>query len=118
MLALAHADGGAVRAVRTDDPQLVEGVNDRAQLAVLRAELNRRLLDAWMRAGVTVVDPATTWVDVDVELAPDVTLLPGRPAARAHHRSRRRHGRPGHHAHRRAGRRGCDASSAPTARAR
>ncbi len=31
----------------------------------------------WMRAGVTVVDPATTWVDVDVELAPDVTLLPG-----------------------------------------
>ena len=30
-----------------------------------------------MRAGVTVVDPATTWVDVDVELAPDVTLLPG-----------------------------------------
>jgi bifunctional UDP-N-acetylglucosamine pyrophosphorylase/glucosamine-1-phosphate N-acetyltransferase len=77
VLALAHADGGAVRAVRTDDPQLVEGVNDRVQLAVLRAELNRRLLDAWMRSGVTVVDPATTWVDVDVELARDVTLLPG-----------------------------------------
>ncbi|GAA2726814.1 bifunctional UDP-N-acetylglucosamine diphosphorylase/glucosamine-1-phosphate N-acetyltransferase GlmU [Cellulomonas aerilata] len=77
VLAIAHAGGGAVRAVRTDDPMLVEGVNDRAQLAVLRAELNRRLLDAWMRAGVTVVDPATTWVDVDVELAQDVTLLPG-----------------------------------------
>ncbi len=77
VLALAHADGGAVRAVQTDDPQLVEGVNDRAQLAVLRAELNRRLLDGWMRAGVTVVDPATTWVDVDVTLEQDVTLLPG-----------------------------------------
>jgi bifunctional UDP-N-acetylglucosamine pyrophosphorylase / glucosamine-1-phosphate N-acetyltransferase len=77
VLAIAHGDGGAVRAVRTDDPVLVEGVNDRAQLAVLRAELNRRVLDAWMRAGVTVVDPATTWVDVDVELAQDVTLLPG-----------------------------------------
>ncbi|WNB85091.1 bifunctional UDP-N-acetylglucosamine diphosphorylase/glucosamine-1-phosphate N-acetyltransferase GlmU [Cellulomonas sp. ATA003] len=77
VLSLAHADGGAVRAVQTDDPQLVEGVNDRAQLAVLRAELNRRVLDRWMRAGVTVVDPATTWVDVDVVLEQDVTLLPG-----------------------------------------
>ncbi len=77
VLAIARADGGRVRALRTDDPVLVEGVNDRAQLAVLRAELNRRVLDDWMRAGVTVVDPATTWVDVDVELAQDVTLLPG-----------------------------------------
>lgn len=77
VLAIARGDGGRVRALRTDDPVLVEGVNDRAQLAVLRAELNRRVLDGWMRAGVTVVDPATTWVDVDVELAQDVTLLPG-----------------------------------------
>ena len=77
VLAIARAEGGSVRAVRTDDPVTVEGVNDRAQLAVLRAELNRRILDDWMRAGVTVVDPATTWVDVDVELERDVTLLPG-----------------------------------------
>jgi bifunctional UDP-N-acetylglucosamine pyrophosphorylase/glucosamine-1-phosphate N-acetyltransferase len=77
VLAIARGDGGRVRALRTDDPVLVEGVNDRAQLAVLRAELNRRVLDGWMRAGVTVVDPATTWVDVEVELAQDVTLLPG-----------------------------------------
>ncbi|MCR6493747.1 bifunctional UDP-N-acetylglucosamine diphosphorylase/glucosamine-1-phosphate N-acetyltransferase GlmU [Cellulomonas sp. P24] len=77
VLALARADGGRVRAVRVDDPVLVEGVNDRAQLAVLRAELNRRILRRWMLEGVTVVDPATTWVDVDVTLARDVTLLPG-----------------------------------------
>ncbi len=77
VLALARTDGGRVRALRTDDPLLVEGVNDRVQLASLRAELNRRLLEDWMRAGVTIVDPATTWVDVDVELAQDVTLLPG-----------------------------------------
>ncbi|HEY8721513.1 MAG TPA: bifunctional UDP-N-acetylglucosamine diphosphorylase/glucosamine-1-phosphate N-acetyltransferase GlmU [Pengzhenrongella sp.] len=77
VLALARADGGAVRALRTDDPLLVQGVNDRLQLATLRAELNRRTLEEWMLAGVTVVDPATTWVDVDVELAQDVTLLPG-----------------------------------------
>ena len=40
-----------------------EGVNDRVQLATLRAELNRRTLDTLMRAGVTIVDPNTTWVD-------------------------------------------------------
>jgi bifunctional UDP-N-acetylglucosamine pyrophosphorylase/glucosamine-1-phosphate N-acetyltransferase len=39
--------------------------------------MNRRILDRWMRDGVTVMDPATTWVDADVVLAPDVTLLPG-----------------------------------------
>nr|WP_188522365.1 bifunctional UDP-N-acetylglucosamine diphosphorylase/glucosamine-1-phosphate N-acetyltransferase GlmU [Isoptericola cucumis] len=77
VVASARAEGGAVRALLSDDPMLVEGVNDRVALATLGAELNRRVLEGWMRAGVTVVDPATTWVDVDVELAEDVTLLPG-----------------------------------------
>ena len=54
-----------------------EGVNDRAELAALGREMNRRILARWMAEGVTVVDPATTWIDVDVVLAPDVTLLPG-----------------------------------------
>jgi bifunctional UDP-N-acetylglucosamine pyrophosphorylase/glucosamine-1-phosphate N-acetyltransferase len=52
------------------------GVNDRVQLAAARRAYNDRLLEAWMRAGVTVVDPATTWVDATVRLAPDVTVLP------------------------------------------
>ncbi len=77
VLAIAHGRGLPVRAVQSDDPVIVEGVNDRYQLAVLGAELNRRLLIEWMRRGVTVVDPTSTWVDVDVELARDVTLLPG-----------------------------------------
>ncbi len=77
VVAIARGDGRHVRAVATPDPMLVEGVNDRAQLAVLGAELNRRVVTAWMVDGVTVVDPATTWVDVDVTLARDVTLLPG-----------------------------------------
>ncbi|PWD51976.1 bifunctional UDP-N-acetylglucosamine diphosphorylase/glucosamine-1-phosphate N-acetyltransferase GlmU [Serinibacter arcticus] len=76
VLALARATG-PVRAIETDDPIIVEGVNDRVQLATLGAELNRRMVTAWMREGVTVVDPASTWVDVTVELARDVTLLPG-----------------------------------------
>jgi bifunctional UDP-N-acetylglucosamine pyrophosphorylase / glucosamine-1-phosphate N-acetyltransferase len=55
----------------------VEGVNDRVQLAFARKVLNSRLLEAHMRAGVTVIDPASTWVDVDVTLEPDVVIHPG-----------------------------------------
>lgn len=77
VVAIARSDGGRVRALLVDDSVVVAGVNDRTQLAVLRAEFNRRLVTDWMLCGVTVVDPATTWVDVDVELERDVTLLPG-----------------------------------------
>lgn len=77
VIAIARSERGAVRAVVVDDPMVVAGVNDRAQLAELAAEMNRRIVTDWMLAGVTVVDPATTWVDVDVELGRDVTLLPG-----------------------------------------
>jgi bifunctional UDP-N-acetylglucosamine pyrophosphorylase / glucosamine-1-phosphate N-acetyltransferase len=68
------AEGAA--AVVTD-PALVAGVNDRAQLAGAAAVLRRRILDAHMRAGVSVDDPATTYVGPDVELEPDARLLPG-----------------------------------------
>ena len=54
-----------------------EGANDRIQLAALGRELNRRILTRWMRDGVTVMDPDTTWIDADVVLAEDVTILPG-----------------------------------------
>ena len=77
MVAVARRDGARVGALLVDDVAQTEGVNDRAQLARLGAELNRRLLARWMLAGVTIVDPATTWLDVNVSLAPDVTLLPG-----------------------------------------
>jgi bifunctional UDP-N-acetylglucosamine pyrophosphorylase/glucosamine-1-phosphate N-acetyltransferase len=52
------------------------GVNDRVQLAAVARAYNQRLLEHWMRTGVTVADPATTWVDADVALEPDVTLHP------------------------------------------
>lgn len=76
VLALARAAGGVVAAHRVDDVWQTEGVNDRLQLARMGAELNRRVVEGWMREGVTVVDPATTWVDVGVRLGRDVTLLP------------------------------------------
>ncbi|MEU4184001.1 bifunctional UDP-N-acetylglucosamine diphosphorylase/glucosamine-1-phosphate N-acetyltransferase GlmU, partial [Micrococcus luteus] len=76
VLAIARTDGKRVGAHVTDDAMQTEGVNDRVQLATLRAELNRRTLDKLMREGVTVVDPNTTWVDQTVQIARDVTLLP------------------------------------------
>ncbi|MGH4014587.1 MAG: bifunctional UDP-N-acetylglucosamine diphosphorylase/glucosamine-1-phosphate N-acetyltransferase GlmU [Pseudonocardiaceae bacterium] len=77
VVGLARADGRTVGAHSCTDPWLVAGVNDRVQLAALGAECNRRLLQQWMLAGVTVVDPASVWLDADVQLAPDVVLYPG-----------------------------------------
>ncbi|MFC7376807.1 MULTISPECIES: bifunctional UDP-N-acetylglucosamine diphosphorylase/glucosamine-1-phosphate N-acetyltransferase GlmU [unclassified Brachybacterium] len=77
VLAIARADGRAVRAVVTADVTMVEGVNDRVQLAQLGAEMNRRILERHMRAGVTIVDPATTWIDADVTIAQDAVIRPG-----------------------------------------
>ncbi len=76
-IAVVDGDGGRAGTLEITDTWLVTGVNDRVQLAAMRAELNRRLLERWMLAGVTVVDPATTWVDASVVLEPDVVLHPG-----------------------------------------
>ena len=73
----ARAAGRTVSAYPIDDAWQVEGVNDRVQLSRLNVELNRRVMERWVRAGVTVVYRATTWVHASVDLAPDVTLLPG-----------------------------------------
>lgn len=77
VLAIAREDGGSVRAVVTDDVMMVEGANDRVQLAQLGAEMNRRILERHMRAGVTIVDPATTWIDADVTIGQDTVIRPG-----------------------------------------
>lgn len=77
LVEIANRRGHAVGAYPLTDVWQAEGVNDRVQLARLHAELNRRTLGMWMRAGVTVLDPASTWVQTTVDLAPDVTLLPG-----------------------------------------
>lgn len=71
------AAGGVVDAVATDDAWLIAGVNDRAQLSEAGRELNRRIVLRHQRAGVTVQDPSTTWIDADVSIEPDVEILPG-----------------------------------------
>jgi bifunctional UDP-N-acetylglucosamine pyrophosphorylase/glucosamine-1-phosphate N-acetyltransferase len=77
MVRLARDAGLTVGAHAIDDPWQTEGANDREELALLGRELNRRIVSGWMRDGVTVMDPATTWIDADVVLAQDVTILPG-----------------------------------------
>ena len=77
VVARAHSRGLSASALVVSDHWLVEGCNDRIQLADLGAELNRRVLRRWMVEGVGVVDPSSTRVDVTVELARDVELEPG-----------------------------------------
>ena len=60
-----------------DDAAETEGVNDRVQLADLARRLNARLVRQAQLAGVTVQDPATTWIHADVTIGPDTVLLPG-----------------------------------------
>ncbi len=77
VVAIARGAGKSVGAFVAPDPRTVEGVNDRVQLAATAAAFNRTVLNGWMRRGVTIVDPATTWIDVTVSLQPDSTVLPG-----------------------------------------
>ncbi|HET7821310.1 MAG TPA: bifunctional UDP-N-acetylglucosamine diphosphorylase/glucosamine-1-phosphate N-acetyltransferase GlmU [Ornithinibacter sp.] len=77
VIAIARAEGHPVHAHVLDDLWQTEGVNDRVQLATLGRELNRRVCERHMREGVTIVDPATTWIDVDVSIGRDTTVLPG-----------------------------------------
>jgi bifunctional UDP-N-acetylglucosamine pyrophosphorylase/glucosamine-1-phosphate N-acetyltransferase len=74
---ILRRDHQRVAAQHVDDSALVAGVNDRVQLADLHRELNRRLVAALQRSGVTVVDPATTWIDVDVTVGRDTVIAPG-----------------------------------------
>ncbi|AWB89808.1 bifunctional UDP-N-acetylglucosamine diphosphorylase/glucosamine-1-phosphate N-acetyltransferase GlmU [Homoserinimonas hongtaonis] len=75
--------GGRIEAVAVRDPWLVAGINDRAQLAAAARELNARIVRRWQLAGVTILDPMSTWIDVDATLAEDVELLPGTQIKRA-----------------------------------
>jgi bifunctional UDP-N-acetylglucosamine pyrophosphorylase/glucosamine-1-phosphate N-acetyltransferase len=69
-------DGLSVGVVKAPDPRAIEGVNTRVELADAAAVLRDRINSDHMLAGVTIVDPATTWIEVDVELEPDSTVHP------------------------------------------
>jgi bifunctional UDP-N-acetylglucosamine pyrophosphorylase / glucosamine-1-phosphate N-acetyltransferase len=71
-----RAAGLAVAAHLTADLAVTMGINNRVQLAEVEAEARHRLLEAHMLAGVTVVDPASTWIDAGVEIAQDARIEP------------------------------------------
>jgi bifunctional UDP-N-acetylglucosamine pyrophosphorylase/glucosamine-1-phosphate N-acetyltransferase len=76
-LPILRAAGGRVAAYKADDPNVNLGVNNRVDLAQVTAEARRQILTSHMLAGVTIVDPASTWIDADVEIAPDAVIEPG-----------------------------------------
>ena len=77
VVSIVRQDGQVVQARHVDDSALVAGVNNRVQLAEVGAELNRRIVAAHQLAGVTIIDPVTTWIDVDVTIGRDTVIQPG-----------------------------------------
>ena len=77
VLGYAREQGQRVGAYVEPDVWQTEGVNDRAQLARLAREMNWRIVQRWMVDGVSVIDPATTWIEAGVSIEPDVELWPG-----------------------------------------
>jgi bifunctional UDP-N-acetylglucosamine pyrophosphorylase/glucosamine-1-phosphate N-acetyltransferase len=77
VVGIARSDGRRVGSVVADDAMETEGINDRVQLAELARVLNARLVRKAQLAGVTVHDPATTWIHADVTIGPDTEILPG-----------------------------------------
>jgi len=77
LIELLLADGRRVAACRLPDPEAALAVNSRVELAAVEAIARRRILERLMLAGVTVTDPACTYVDAGVEVGRDTVLLPG-----------------------------------------
>ncbi len=77
VVSVLHDAGHLASAVVLEDPLEATGVNDREQLAAAESVMRERINRRWLRAGVTIWDPATTYIDADVELTAGVSLLPG-----------------------------------------
>ncbi len=77
VVAAAAPAGRTAGAMVLTDQWQAEGCNDRVQLAALGAEFNRRICEGHMRAGVSIPEPASTWIDVDVTIGQDTTVHPG-----------------------------------------
>jgi bifunctional UDP-N-acetylglucosamine pyrophosphorylase / glucosamine-1-phosphate N-acetyltransferase len=75
-LGLLVGDGDPVAVHTAPVAWEVEGINTRVELAEVAAKLRDRINEAHMLAGVTIVDPTTTWIEADVEIEPDVTIQP------------------------------------------
>lgn len=75
--ALLRHLGGRVGVVRAKDPDETHGVNTRLDLARAERIYRQRILEHWMHEGVTIVDPASTYIDAEAVIHPDTRLWPG-----------------------------------------
>jgi bifunctional UDP-N-acetylglucosamine pyrophosphorylase/glucosamine-1-phosphate N-acetyltransferase len=76
VVGLLAQNGHHIEAVVCDDPHVVEGVNDRVQLAKLAAIVRQRILERLMLEGVTIIDPSATYIDADVQIGRDTVIYP------------------------------------------
>jgi bifunctional UDP-N-acetylglucosamine pyrophosphorylase/glucosamine-1-phosphate N-acetyltransferase len=76
VIAALVSRGARVVALEAADHRVALGINNRVELATAQSVMRRRILDSWMMAGVTIEDPDSTHIDADVELEPDVRILP------------------------------------------
>ncbi|WP_096423325.1 bifunctional UDP-N-acetylglucosamine diphosphorylase/glucosamine-1-phosphate N-acetyltransferase GlmU [Microcella alkaliphila] len=76
VIGVLRGEGATVAAIPVAEAWLVGGVNDRVQLQEAAARLNALIVRGWQMAGVTIHDPATTWIERGVVLEADSELLP------------------------------------------
>ena len=77
VIGLLVADGKRIMCTVVPDAAETQGINDRIQLAAAEAQMRRRIREELMAEGVTLVDPASTFIDVDVRIGADTTIWPG-----------------------------------------
>ena len=77
VIEILKSSGDSIAAILIADFTEILGVNDRIQLAESAALLRDRINEHWMREGVTIIDPTTTWIDATATISSDVTLHPG-----------------------------------------
>lgn len=76
LIAIAVDDGLNIKALRLEDPAEAIGINTRSHLAEAESALRRKINKHWMLSGVTLTDPNTTYIDIDVTIGQDTTILP------------------------------------------
>ena len=76
LVASAAGSGGRVAVVSAPRPELTMGINDRVELALAERIMRAEIAERHMRGGVTIVDPASTFIDATVEIAEDVRIEP------------------------------------------
>jgi bifunctional UDP-N-acetylglucosamine pyrophosphorylase/glucosamine-1-phosphate N-acetyltransferase len=76
IVGLAAADGLSVQALTVEDPDEATGINNRVHMAQAESVLRQRINRDWMLAGVTLIDPATTYIEPDVRIGADTVIWP------------------------------------------